>query len=173
MTCGPSRPKPDDSSAQHGVRLTVTNAAATTFMAERSAAEAQRASSRHLSEPAPQTHGPPATRPEERQGPPAASPPPYQASMSAHIQQIPRYRRHRESQPNPEAETLRAYQRDHICPRPHSPRTPRAQDQEEFPRPATATSPHDPITPAHAHSSAQGHHPTQGQWWRRWTHRQL
>ena len=140
-------------------------------MAERSAAEAQRTSSHHLWKPAPQAHGPPPTRPERRQGPPAAYPPPYEPSMPAHIQDMPRYCRHRD--PDPEAETVRAYPRVHIRPRPHSPRTPTAQDYEESPRPATATSPHDPIPPTHAHSSAQDRGPAQGQWWRRWTHTQL
>ena len=40
---------------------TVTDAATTTFMAERAAAEAQRTSSSQLSKPAPQAHGPPPT----------------------------------------------------------------------------------------------------------------
>ena len=62
---------------------------------------------------------------------------------------------------------MRAYPRVHIRLRPHSPRTPTAQDYEESPRPATANSPYDDITPTHSHSSAQG------QWWRRWTHTQL
>ena len=172
-TFGPSHPRPGGSSAPHGAPPTVTDAAATTFMAERAAAEARRTSSRHLSKPAPQAHGPPPTSPERRQGPPAASPPPYQPSMSAHIQHMPRYRRHCESQPDPEAETVRAYPRVHIRPRPHSPHTPTAQDYEESPRPATATSPHDPITPTHTQSSAQDRDPAQGQWWRRWTHTQL
>ena len=127
----------------------------------------------HLSKPAPPADGPPRTGPERRQGPPAASPPPYQPWMSAHIQQMSRYRRHREFQPNPEAGTVRAYPRLHICPRPHSPRSPTAQDYEESPRPATATSPHNPITPTHANSSAQGHGPAKGQWWQRSTHTQL
>ena len=127
-------------------------------------AEARRTSSRHLSKPAPQAHGPPPTRPEQRQGLPAASPPPYQASMTAHIQRMPRYRRRRESPPNPEAETVRAHPRVHIRLRPHSPRTPKEQDYEESPRPATATGPHDPVTPTHAHSSAQDRRPAQGQW---------
>ena len=142
-------------------------------MAERAAAEARRTSSRHLSKPAPQAYLRPPTGPDRIQGPPAASPPPYQHSMSAHIQHMPRYRRHRESQPHPEAETVRAYPRVHIRPRPHSPRTPGAQDYEESPRPTTATSPQDPITPTQAHSSAQGYGPAQGQWWRRCTHTQL
>ena len=93
--------------------------------------------------------------------------------MSAHIQHMPRSRRRRESQPNPKAETVRAYPGVRIGPRPHSPRTPTEQDYEESPRPATATSPHDPITPTHAHSSAQDRGPAQGQWWQRWTHTQL
>ena len=93
--------------------------------------------------------------------------------MSAHIQYMPHYRRRRESQPNPELETVRAYPRFNICPRPHSPRTPAAQDYGESPRPATATIPHDPVTPTHAHSSAQDRGPAQGQWWRRWTDTQL
>ena len=46
---------------------------------------------------------------------------------------------------------MRAYPRVHIRPRPHSPRTPTAQDYGESPRPATATSPHDHVTPTHAH----------------------
>ena len=163
MTFGPNRPRPGGSSAQHGAPPTVTDAATTTFKAERPAAEARRTSSRHLSKPEPQAHGPPPTGPDRRQGPPAGSSPPYQPSMSAHIQHMPRYRRHRESQPDPEAETVRAYPRVHIRPRPHSPRTPTAQDYEESPRPATATSPHDPISPTHAHSSAQERGPTQGQ----------
>ena len=137
-------------------------------MAERAAADARRTSSRNLSKPGPQAHGPPLTGPERRLGPPAASPPPYQPSMSAHIQHMPRYRRRHESQPNPEAETVRAYPPIHI--RPHSPRTPTAQDYEESPRPATATSLHDPVTPIHAHSSAPDRVPAQGQWWRHWTH---
>ena len=93
--------------------------------------------------------------------------------MTAHIQRMPRYRRCRESPRNPEAETVRAYPRVHICWRPHSPRTPTVQDYEESPRPATATGPHDPVTPTHAHSSAQDRGPAQGQWWQRWTHTQL
>ena len=60
-----------------------------------------------------------------------------------------------------------------IRPRPHSPRTPTEQDYKGSPRPTTATSPHDPITPTHAHSSVQDRGPAQGQWWRRWTHTQL
>ena len=143
MTFSPSNP-----------RLGGSRATATTFMVERAAAKARHTSSHHLSKPAPQAHGPPPTGPERRQGPPAASPPPYQPSMSAHMQHMPRYRRRRESQPNPEAETVRTYPRVHIRRRPHSPRTRRAQNYEESPRPATATSPHDPVTPTHAHSSA-------------------
>ena len=146
---------------------TVTDATATTFMAERAAAEARRTSSPHLSKPAPQAHGPLPTRPERRQGPPAASPPPYQPSMTAHIQRMPHYRRRRESPPNPEAETVRAHPRVHIRVCPHSPRTPTEQDYEESPRPATATGPHDPVTPTHAHSSAQDRRPAQEQWWQR------
>ena len=68
---------------------------------------------------------------------------------------------------------MRAFPRVHIRPRPHFPRTPMTQDYEESRRPATATSPHDHIKPTHAHSSAQGHGPAQGQWWRRRTHTQL
>ena len=93
--------------------------------------------------------------------------------MSAHIQQMPHWRRHCESQPHPEAEAVRAYPRAYIRPRPHFPRTPTAQDYEESPRPAMATSPHDPIRPTHAHSSAQSHGPAQGQWWQHWTDTQL
>ena len=152
---------------------TVTDAAATTFMAERAAADAQRTSSRHVSKPADQAHGPPLTGPDRRQGPRAASLPPYQPSMSAHIQHMPRYRRHRESQPYTQADTVRAYPRVHICLRPHSLRPPTTQDCEESPRAATATSPHDPLIPTPAHSSALDRGPAQGQWWRRWTHTQL
>ena len=173
MTSGPSRPRPEGSSAQRGPPPTVTDATATTFMAERAAAEARRTSSRHLSKPAPQAHGPLPTKPERRQGPPAASPPPYQPSMTAHIQRMPHYRRRRESPPNPEAETARAHPRVHIRVRPNSPRTPPEQDYEESPRPATATGPHDPFTPTRAHSSAQDRRPAQEQWWQRWTHTQL
>ena len=162
MTSGPSHRPP-----------TVTDATATTFMAERAAAEARRTSSRHLSKPTPQAHGPLLTKPERRQGPPAVSPPPYQPSMTAHIQRMPHYRRRRESPPNPEAETVRAHRRVHISVRPQSPRTPTEQDYEESPRPATATGPHDPVTPTHAHSSAQDCRPAQEQWWQRWTHTQL
>ena len=160
---------------QHQARRppAVTDASATFFMAERAAAEARRTSSRHPSKPAPQAHGPPLTGPDRRDGTPAASPPPYQHSMSAHIQHMPRYRRHRESKPNPEADTVRAYPRVRIRPRPHSPRTPTEQDYEVSPRPATDNSPNDPITPTHAHSSAQDRGLAQGQWWQRWTHTQL
>ena len=93
--------------------------------------------------------------------------------MSAHVQHMLRYRRHREFQPNLWAETVRACPRVRICPCPHSPRTPTEQDYEESPRPATATSPHDPITATHAYSSAKDRGPAQGQWWQRWTHTQL
>ena len=86
---------------------------------------------------------------------------------------MPRYRRHRESQPNPEAETVRAYSRVHIRPFPDSPRIPTAQDYVESLGPAAATSPHDPITPTHAHFSAKDRGPAQGQWCRRWTNTQL
>ena len=125
------RPQPSQARRQqHPARrpATVSNAAATTFIAERAAAEARRTSSRHLSKPAPQAHRPPPIRPERRQGPPAASPPPYQPSMTAHIPRMPRYRRRRESPPNPQAETVRAHPRVHIRSRPHSPRTPTVQD---------------------------------------------
>ena len=60
---------------------------------------------------------------------------------------------------------MHAYPRVHIRPRPHSPSTPSAQEYEETPRIATAARPHDHITPTHAHSSAKGHGPAQGQWW--------
>ena len=86
---------------------------------------------------------------------------------------MPRYRRHSESQPNPKAETVRAYPRVHIRTCPRSPRTPTAQDYKDSPGPTTANSPHDPTTPTHAHSSAPGHGPAHGQWWQRWTHTQL
>ena len=75
--------------------------------------------------------------------------------------------------PNPKAETVSAYPRVRIRPRPRSPRTPTTKDYEDSPRPATATSYHDPITPTHAHCSAQGHGPAQGQWWHHWTRTQL
>ena len=68
---------------------------------------------------------------------------------------------------------MRAYPQVRIRPRPRSLRTPTAQDYEDPPGLATATSPHDPTTPSHAHSAAGGHGPTQGQWWQRWTHTQL
>ena len=138
-------------------------------MAECAAAEARPTSSRHPSKPAPQAHKPPPTGPEQRQGPPAASQPPYQPPMSVHIQKMPHYRRHHGSQPNPEAETVRAYPRVHVRPRPRSPRTLAAQDYEDSPGPATATSPHDPTTHTLAHTSAQGHGPAHGQWWQYWT----
>ena len=86
---------------------------------------------------------------------------------------MPRYRRRRESPPDPEAETVRAHPRVHIRARLHSPRTPTVQDYEESPGPATATGPHDPVRPTHAHSSAHDRGPAQGQWWQRWTHTQL
>ena len=56
MTFGPSRP--EARRQQHPARRppAVTNAAATTFMAERAAAEARRTLSCHLSKPAPQAH---------------------------------------------------------------------------------------------------------------------
>ena len=75
-TSGPNHPRPSKSNAQHGAPPTVTDTAATTFMGERAAAEARCTSSRHHSKPTPQAHGPPPTRPEQRQGQPAASPPP-------------------------------------------------------------------------------------------------
>ena len=68
---------------------------------------------------------------------------------------------------------MRAHPRVHIHARRHSPRTPTEQDYEESPLPATATGPHDPVTPTHTHSSAQDRRPAQGQWWQRWTHTQL
>ena len=170
------RPQPSQARRQqHPARRppTVTDAAATTFIAERAAAEARRTSSRNLSKPAPQAHGPPPTRPQRRQGPPAASLPPYQPPMTAHIQGMPRYRRRRESPPNPEAETVRAHSRVHIRSHANSPRTPTVQDYEESPRPSTATGPHDPVTSTHAHSSAQDRGPAQGQLSQRWTQTQL
>ena len=68
---------------------------------------------------------------------------------------------------------MRAYPRVRIRPRPRSPRNPTAQDYEDSPGPAIATSPYDPTIPTHAHSSAEGHGPAQGQWWQRWTDTQL
>ena len=93
--------------------------------------------------------------------------------MTAEIQRMPRYRRRRESPPNPQAETVRAHPWVYIRSRPHPPRTPTVQDYKESPRPATATGPDDPVTSTHAHSSAQDRSPTQGQWWQRLTHTQL
>ena len=142
----------------------VTDAAATTVMAERAAVEARRTS--FLPPLTARTPSPQTTPDRTKMAPGSTSsiPAPLQPLMSAHVQQMPRYRRHPESQPNPEAETVRAYQRVDIRPRPHSSRTPTAQDYEESPRPATATSPHDHVTPTNAHSSAQGHGSTQGRW---------
>ena len=142
-------------------------------MADRAAAKAPHNSSHHPSKPAAQAHGPPQTRPEQRQGPPVVCPPPYQTPMSAHIQQMPYYRHHRGSQPNPETESVRAYPRVHVHPRPRFSRTPTAQDYEDSHGPTIATSPHDLNTHTHAHTSAQGHGPARGQWWQRWTHTQL
>ena len=141
-------------------------------MAERAAAEAQRISSHHHSKPAPKAQGQPPTGPEKRQGQRAASLPPYQPPMSAHIEQMARYRRPRGSQPNPEANTVPAYPRGVLRSRPHSLRTSTAQDYEDSPGPS---SPHDPTTHNHAHTntSAQGHGPAHGQWWQRWPHTQL
>ena len=68
---------------------------------------------------------------------------------------------------------MHAYARIHIRPRPRSPHTPPAQTYEDYPGPATATSPHDPTTPTHAHSSPQGHVHAQRQWLQRWMHTQL
>ena len=169
------RPQPSQAQRQQRPARrppTVTDATATTFMAERAAAEARRTSSRHLSKPTPQAHGPLPTKPERRQGPPAASLPPYRPSMTAHMQRMPHYRRRRNPPPNPEADTVRAHPRVHIRVHPHSPRTPTEQDYEESPRPANAAGPHDPVTPTHAHSSAQDRRPAQEQWWQRWTHTQ-
>ena len=144
-------------------------------MAEGAAAEVQRTSSHHHSKAARQVHGPPRTGLEQRQGQPAAPLPPYQPPMFAHIQQMPRYRRLRGSQPNPEAETVSAYSRVRVRSRPRSPRTHTAQDYEHSPGPTSANSPHDPTTHTHAHghTSAQGQGPSRRQWWQRWTHTQL
>ena len=79
----------------------------------------------------------------------------------------------RGSQPNPEAETVSAYTGVLVRPHPRSPRTPTSQDYEDPPRPTTATSPHDPITHTHHHTSSQGHCPAHGQWWQRCTQTQL
>ena len=68
---------------------------------------------------------------------------------------------------------MRAHRQVHIRSRPRSLCTPTAQDYMESPRPATATRPHDPVTPTQPHSSAQDRGPAQGQWWQRWTHTQL
>ena len=152
---------------------TVTAAAANTFMAEPAEAKARRTLYRHHSKPAPEAYGPPPTGPEQRQGQSTASPPPYQHPMSAHVQQMRRYRRPHWSQPNPEAETVRAYQLVCVRPLSCSPRTPTAQDYQDSPMPTTATSPHDPATRTHAHTSAQGHCPAHGQWWQGSTHTQL
>ena len=143
------RPQPSPARRQqHPARRppTLTDAAATTFIAERAAAEARRTSSRHLSKPAPQAHGPPSTRPERRQGPPAVSPPPYQPSMTALIQRMPRYRRRRKSRPTP---------RRRLCA--HTPgstsaraRTPRALPRYRNTRnPPGPPPPPVPTTPSH------------------------
>ena len=162
MTSGPSHPRPGGSSAQHCAPLPSPTPPPppSSRSAPRPKRNAIRPANSQSSHPRPTE--PPPTRGKQRQGPPAAPPPPYQPSMSADIQQMPRYRRQRESQPNPEAETVRAYPRVHIRPRPRSPRIPTAQDYDESLRPATATSPHNPITPTNAHPSAQGHGPAQG-----------
>ena len=152
---------------------TVTDAAAATFMAERGAARVRRTSSRHHSKPAPKAHGLLPTNPEGPQCQTAASSAPYQPSMSAHIKQMPRCRRPRGSQPDPEPETVRTYSRVRVPPRRRSPCTPRAQDYKDSPGPTTATSPHDLGTHTHAHTAAQGYSPSHGQWWQRWTHTQL
>ena len=142
---------------------TNTSATATTSMAERTLAKARRTSSRHLLKPAPQAQGLPPTGPERRHDPPAASPAPYQPSMSAHIQRMPRYRRRCKSTQPRGGDRARTPASPHL----RAPPLPAEQDYEESPRPATATSPHDPVTPTHAHSSAQVRGPAQGQWWQR------
>ena len=86
---------------------------------------------------------------------------------------MPRYRRPHRSQPNPEVETVRTYKRVRVHPRARSPYSPTAQDDEDSPGPTTATSCYDPTRHTHAHTSAKGHSPADGQWWQRWTHPQL
>ena len=152
---------------------TVTDAAAITFMAERAAAEARLTSSRHPSKPAPQAHDPPRTRPEQRQGEPAVSLPPYQPSMSVRIQRMPPYGRHHKTPTQPGGEDRARVPAGPYPPTPPLPTEPHRTGLRGLPGPATATSLHDPTTPTHAHSSAQGHGPTHGQWWQRCTHTQL
>ena len=79
----------DPAAAPSTAPPTVTDAASTTFIAERAAAEARRTSSRHPAKPAPQAKRPPPTGPEESQGQPAASPPLYQPPMSATSSRCP------------------------------------------------------------------------------------
>ena len=70
---------------------------------------------------------------------------------------------------------MSAYRRVRVRSHPRSARTLTAQEYEDSPRPATATSPHHPNTHTgtHAHTPNQGHSPAHGPWWQRWTHAQL
>ena len=121
---------------------------------------------RHLVPPPLKTRTPdPRTTPDETgttPGPKNSVPAPLQAPVSAHIQQMPCYCRPRGSQTNPEAESLSGCPQVQLHSRPCSQCTPTAQDYEESPGHATATSPHDPTTHTHAHSHtpAQGHGPS-------------
>ena len=155
----------------------ITNAAATTFVAERATAEAQRTSSHHHPKPAPQTHRPPRRdRSNARGNQQRPHPPTRPRCLPTSSKQMPRYRRPCGPQPNPEAESGSAYPPVRARPRPAgSLRTSTAQDYEDSPRPTAATSPHDSTTRthAHAHAHAQGHGPARGAWWQRWTHTQL
>ena len=84
--------------------------------------------------------------------------------MSAHTQQMRRYRRPRGSQPNHGWETVSPYQQVRVPSHPRSPST--ASYYEDSHGPTTATSPQDPTTHTHAnaHTSVQGHRPANGLW---------
>ena len=95
------------------------------------------------------------------------SPAPYQPPMSAHIQQMPCYRRPRERQCQPAAESMSAYPRVRVrLRRAHSPCIPTSQEYEDSAGPTTAISPQDPTTRTHAQARApaQGLGPAHGLW---------
>ena len=88
MTFGPSRPRPGGSSTQHGAPppSPTPPPPPSWRSAPRPKHDAARPATSENPHPRPTDH----PRPDEID----ATVPPYQHSMSAHIQQMPRYRRH-------------------------------------------------------------------------------
>ena len=172
-TCGPSHPGSGSSSAQHGAPA--PSPTLSTPPSCRSAPRPRRDA------PRPGTPRSPHTRPTDHSRPDQSSArahqqrpgPPTNPRCRPTSSRCPTTAATTDPDPTPKRRPCARTHGVHIGPRPRSPRNPTAQGYEDSPKTGSANSPRDSLRHTHAHTSAHGHGPTEGQWCQRWTHKQL